>query len=37
MKGLHLAEIFEYPGVSAGKPLAGQRHSCNAPAFRLRG
>ena len=22
MKGLHLAEVFEDPGVSAGKPLA---------------
>jgi DNA invertase Pin-like site-specific DNA recombinase len=22
MKGLHLAEVFEDPGISAGKPLA---------------
>ena len=24
MKGLHLAETFEDPGISAGKPLAGR-------------
>src|SRR5262245_52064589 len=24
MKGLHLAEVFEDPGISAGKPLAGR-------------
>src|SRR5258708_39426404 len=27
MKGLHLAEVFEDPGISGGKPLVSQRAS----------
>jgi DNA invertase Pin-like site-specific DNA recombinase len=37
MKGLHLAEEFEDPGVSVGKPLAGRPAGNKLPAGAKKG
>ena len=37
MKGLHLAEVFEDPGISAGKPLASRPAGCKLLAAAKKG
>jgi len=37
MKGLHLAEVFEDAGVSAGKPLASRPAGCQLLAAAKKG